>query len=222
MATQSPPPDNQAYSGAQDEASNSSEANALNFVVRQILGGVWVATPVQVMAVTPGGVGSTATVDILPLVNQLDGANNATPHGTIYGVPVMRIQGGANALIIDPEVNDIGVAIFCHSDISSVVATKAQANPGSRRKFDPSDAIYLGSILGAVPATRYILAAAGGISIVAPDQVTIAAPTINLNGAVVGNSTAVFTGDVTGAGTSLHTHVQTDVTIGTGNSGPPL
>ena len=45
-----------------------------------------------------------------PLVNMLDGAGDATEHGTIFGLHYTRLQGGANAIILDPQVDDIGWA----------------------------------------------------------------------------------------------------------------
>ncbi len=60
-----------------------------------------------------------------------------------------------------PAKDDIAsLAIFADHDISSVVATQAQANPGSRRRFSPSDALYVGGFLNQNP-TQYIYFAGG-------------------------------------------------------------
>lgn len=148
---------------------------ALRFLAKQVLNGAWTATLVQVKAVHQGGgaLAVAGTVDIQPMVNQIDGKGNATPHGTIYGVPYMRLQGGKNAVIIDPEVGDIGIAMFASHDISSVIATQKVANPGSRRRFDPSDALYLGGFLNAQPTT-FLQFIGGSLNITAPSGKTIA------------------------------------------------
>jgi hypothetical protein len=52
---------------------------------------------------------------------------------------------------MDPVVGDIGYAVIADSDISSVKASKGAATPGSLRKFDLSDAIYVGGILNGTP-----------------------------------------------------------------------
>jgi hypothetical protein len=136
---------------------------------------------VKVMAVTNGGgVAAAGFVDILPLVNQIDGAGNAIPHGTIFRCPYFRLLGGGNAVILDPQVGDIGLAVFADRDISSVVANQAVANPGSNRKFDMADGIYVGGLLGAAP-TQYVQFSAAGIKIHSPASVVLDAPDVQIN-----------------------------------------
>ena len=53
--------------------------------------------------------------------------------------------------LIDPTQGDIGLAIFADRDISSVRANRAQANPGSYRRFDMADGVYIGGILNGMP-----------------------------------------------------------------------
>jgi hypothetical protein len=134
----------------------------------------------KVLSVTnDGGVAPVGFVSLQPMVNQLDGYGNAMPHGEIFNVPYFRLQGGANAIILDPQVGDIGWAGFADRDISSVKATKAQANPGSRRKFSMADAVYMGGILNGTPS-QYVAFSSSGISIVSPTKISLSAPTIVL------------------------------------------
>jgi hypothetical protein len=171
---------NQGYNGIQTPNSAASDFNAQTFMVWSILARVRTMQPVKIMGVTNnGGVSPVGFVDILPLVNQIDGAGNAVPHETIYQCPYFRLQGGANAIIIDPQVDDIGWAGFADRDISSVVANKGQANPGSLRMFDMADAVYFGGILNGTP-NQYIAFSSSGIAIVSPTQISMAAPTIVL------------------------------------------
>jgi hypothetical protein len=175
-----PQASNQGYNGIQTPNSAASDFNAQTFMVWSILARVRTMQPVKIMGVTNnGGVSPVGFVDILPLVNQIDGAGNAVPHETIYQCPYFRLQGGANAIIIDPQVGDIGWAGFADRDISSVAANKGQANPGSRRMFDMADAVYFGGILNGTP-NQYIAFSSSGISIVSPNQISMAAPTIVL------------------------------------------
>lgn len=151
------------------------------------------ATLVEVMGVTnEGGVAPVGFVDIRPMINQVDGDGNAEPHATIFGCPYVRIQGGTNAVIIDPVIGDIGLAVFSSRDTSSVVASRAQANPGSKRQFDWADAVYVGGLLNGVPA-QYLQFSDEGISIVAPVAISVTAPQVMVNGNLVVSTGATGT-----------------------------
>lgn len=207
------------FTGFQSPGSASSEFNAIAFLVQAMMNGMATATLVQVKAVTnSGGVSPVGFVDIQPMVNLVDGIGTAVPHGTIYKCPYNRLQGGANAIIIDPEVGDIGVAVFADRDISSATANKAPSNPGSSRRFDMADGLYLGGFLNAAP-TQYVQFSTAGITLFSPTMIqlqaqdirliaptveitaststTITTPTFTVNGNQVNN------GDVTATGTVL-------------------
>jgi hypothetical protein len=200
------------------------------FTIRQLLARVQTMTLVKVLACTnSGGITPVGTVDVQPLITQLAGDGTATPHAPLFKLPYFRLQGGANALILDPQVGDIGMAGFCSRDISAVKKTKAQANPGSLRKYDFADGLYFGGMLNGTP-TQYLAFSAGGITIMTPNAVTITATGgITLNGMaidssanVTGPGTLLFAGNVSGGGKSLDGHVHTGVTSGSSNSGPPV
>lgn len=174
-------PSNNGYNGQQTPNSAGSDFNAQTFMVWSILARVRTMQLVKVMGVTnAGGISPVGFVDILPLVNQVDGAGNAEPHGTIYHCPYFRLQGGANAIIIDPQIGDIGWGGFADRDISSVIANKGPANPGSKRMFDMADAVYFGGMLNGTP-NQYIAFSASGIAITSPTQISLTAPQIVAN-----------------------------------------
>lgn len=217
-----PSPDNQGYAGQQTLADANGPFNAIAFMIRQALGAVYTATLVRIEAVYP----NDGLVDVLPLVAQINGIGEPTPHVTIFGVPYLRLQGGANAVIMDPAVGDLGLAIFCDRDISSVKSTRAPANPGSRRQFSMADALYLGGFLNSLP-TQVVQFDADGITLTSPTAVTIRAPTAALEGANGGDiavsitGTLDVTGSVTGNGIVLDTHRHTSTTPGNPTS-PPI
>jgi hypothetical protein len=161
----------------------SHEYNLLSFTILQHIGKMATIELVQVINVTGGGLNPIGTVDVQPMVNQIDGNGSPTAHGTIYGLPYFRIQGGTSAVINDPVVGDIGMAAFSSRDISKVKNTGAIANPGSRRRFDWADGLYLGCFIGAAP-TRYVMMSSAGLNVVDPTQVEITAPTCIVNGNV--------------------------------------
>lgn len=169
------------YLGAQSQTDGTSDYNAQAFVIWQILKSISGARLVQVKGVTnSGGVVPVGFVDVQVLVNQLDGWNNAVPHGTIYHLPYFRLQGGTNAVIIDPQVGDIGVAIVEDRDISSVKANKAQANPGSKRIFDLADGLYVGGFLNGLPQ-QYLQFSGAGIAVVSPTKISLQAPLVEVD-----------------------------------------
>jgi hypothetical protein len=231
-------------------STGASEYDAMDFIVRQILNKTATATLVQVKAVNAAALGPVGSVDVQPMVAQLDGYGNAVPHGVVHNLPYLRYQGGTSAIILDPVVGDIGIAWFASHDLSSVKQSKAPGNPGSRRRFDMADGLYGGGFLNAVPtqfiqfdpATGITITSADGlpVAINAPGGATITSPTVTIDSpsasftgdlAVTGNTTlsgdAHIEGDLTtGAGStfngkSFDAHTHGGVSTGTGTSGPP-
>ena len=200
-------------------ADYASEIGKLKFVINSALAGLKVAMPVKVISVSnSGGLSPIGTVNVQPMVSMLDGSGEAWPHGIIHNVPYMRIQGGANGIILDPAIGDIGIATVCDRDISTVQNTGKVSIPGSLRKHDMSDMVYLMTIIGAAP-TQYVQFNSTGINIVSPVAVTITAPAINTNGTWNHTGTLTATGDIIGAGTHLHIHTHPDPQGG--NTGAP-
>lgn len=153
--------------GQQDPNDSSSDFNKTAFLVNQIVARLDTMKLVQVVAVH-GGAGAVAaagTVDVLPLVNQIDGQGNSTPQGTVFGLPWSRMQGGQNAVICDPQAGDIGWVVAADRDISSVKSTKAQANPGSFRKFNVADGVYAGGCINVAP-NQYLVFTSAGVRLV--------------------------------------------------------
>jgi hypothetical protein len=203
-------------------ADYSSEIGKLQFVINNALAGIRTAIPVKIIAVSNiGGLSPIGTVNVQPLVSSVDGSGNLWPHGIIYNVPYMRIQGGANGIILDPAIGDIGIATICDRDISTVKNTGKVSAPGSLRKTDMSDMVYLMTIIGAAP-TQYVQFNSTGITITSPTTVTINATDIKINGKLT------VVGDVETTGTLKNnsklvgsTHTHGGVQTGGGTTGAP-
>lgn len=220
------------FFGQRDPTTEGSDWNALRFVVQQALNQIQTMTLVRVVAVSnAGGVEPVGTVDVQPLVNQITGDRVAVPHGVVYGLPYFRLQGGANAIILDPQVGDIGICGFANRDISSVKASKAEANPGSFRTFDFADGLYVGGVLNGTPA-QYVQFNASGIAVTTPGTVVVnaSAATINASTTINGNLTVSGTIGAGGkisapsvniAGIEFGTHKHTGVATGGSNTGGP-
>jgi hypothetical protein len=215
--------------------------SAHTYLIKQTMALRAGAQMVQVVAVTnAGGLSPIGTVDVTPLVNQIDGLGNGTPHGTIHGLPYFRISNsGGNAIILDPAVGDVGYAVFCDRDISVVKKTGKRANPGSRRQNDMADGLYCGTVVGQTP-TQVIQFNADGITIISPTKITLQAPIVEvdapqiiLNGLMTqgtgsngGSATmqgpVTVNADLTANGTSVHTHRHSGVQGGSGDTGEPV
>lgn len=205
------------YLGAAGPTDNGSDYNANTFLVWSILARVRTMQPCQVTAVTGGGVGAVGFVTLQPLVNQLDGYGNATPHGQIYNVPYFRLQGGANAVILDPQVGDIGIAGFCDRDISSVKANKGQANPGSKRQFSMADAVYMGGTLNGTPG-QYLQFSSTGVAIKANASFSASA-TGTASISATASATVSSSGQASLSGGALASVRAAMVTLGVGSAG---
>jgi len=217
----------------QSPSDTATDYQVLQFLILQRLLKIQTATVVKVLAVTPaalGALGPLGTVDVLPLVDQVDGAGNAIPHVTLYGRPYVRLQGGANAIVIDPQVGDLGLMVFCARDISSVIVAKQSGPPASARAFSYADGIYVGGMLNGVPTSYLQWLDDGTLNIVSPVAVNITAPEINVTGPVnitgtVNANGAIIdhTGEVTDAlGKVLGTHIHSGVQTGGSDTGPPV
>ena len=145
--------------------------------------------PVKVVAQRGGGVDPVGFVDVVPLIGQRSADGTITPHGVIHNVPYNRLQGGANAVIIDPQVGDIGIACFSSRDLTSVKNARAAAGPGSLRMYDMSDAMYIGGILNGTP-TQYILFDQTGITVLSPTAIKVQAPNVDVTATVEASITA--------------------------------
>jgi hypothetical protein len=127
-----------------------------------------------------GAIAQAGFVDVQPVVSQVDGGGQSMQHSIIYGIPFMRTYGSVNALIMDPVKGDIGYITVCDRDVSAfwksavgqgqtgglggntnTTTSTSSAGPGtsgpggilpaSRRRFSPSDSVYIGGVLNQTP-----------------------------------------------------------------------
>ena len=138
------------------------------------------AIPCKVVAIEKQeqrGVNIVGFVDIQLMIEQTNGQKKGNETAIVCNVPYIRIQGGTNAVIIDPEINDLGVAIFSSRDITNFKEARRQTPPATWRKFSISDAIYIGGIRNQKPV-QYIHFRNDGIEIYSPKRVHITTPTV--------------------------------------------
>jgi hypothetical protein len=201
-----------------------AEALRTELLIRALIKDVRTAIPVKVVAMhagagTPPAIG---TVDVQPLVQTVDGSGKLWSMAKVYGASFCRIESGASAVVVDPAVGDVGLAVVCDRDISSVIASAGLTGPGSARTHDISDLVYVLSLRSSATITQYLLMNANGITMLSPNTITIQGEQINLVGPVnqtngdvtmatkVTVPTVAATTDVTVPNGSVNSHVHVD------------
>ena len=122
--------------------------------------------PVKIIAVHGGGVAAPPTVDVQPMVHSVDGLDQTTEHGTVYGVAVARTHSGSGAVISDPVAGDTGLMHVADRDIGTVKKTGAPSPPGSRRRGGLGDGVYHGAaFMQSAPTQALFFKPGGGVKL---------------------------------------------------------
>ena len=186
-----------------------------NFIMRRYMATVRTATLCKVIHVNNNGsVAPAGLVDVQIIVNQMDGAGNQIPAPIVYNVPYNRVQAGTNAIIMDPQVGDMGAIVFGERDLSLVIANKAAANPGSNRRNSVSDGLFVSPMLNGTPE-QYIQFNTSGITFLSPktiaftaEELDITAPSMTFTGNLMvdgnlGSTSGVSSTVPTGTGQTM-------------------
>lgn len=225
-----------------DNFASSNPLNSMEFFIRSLISQV-VSTslPVVVTAVERKGEEAGAGyVTVKPLLQPRNNSGDGLEVTTIPKLPYFRLQHGKAAIICDPKVGDIGLAVVAKQDISNINGSTTPKVPATYRKFDPSDSFYIGGFWGKAPEVFIHLEDEGTIKIKAPTKISMEAPEcevnastsftvnssqIDLNGPISGGGSggadATFTGDVNAKGISLTSHTHTGVQSGNSSTGAP-
>jgi hypothetical protein len=196
-----------------------SDYNAEDFHIRRVLSEINTAEPVTVDAVDiPDPKGPVGFVDVSPLTMLVDGEGKGMAQGTQFRLPYFRIQGGKNAVILDPQPGDKGLAVYAMRDTEALKETRGDSgpvNPGSGRTLDQGDGFYLGGFLNGAPE-RWVWIHDDGVEIEGKDSLhtygkitvmnaengwTVNAPSgATINGDLKVNGSITWTGTARGDG----------------------
>ena len=204
------------------------------------------------------GVGGSKTVNAVPMVQMVDANGNTLQSPAYVKLPHYRVQQGIAALIIDPVPEDLGVFVSCKRDISNINSSSTNPMPpASMRSFNGADSVMVGTIHTKEPTVyihitqdnKILIHAPSGCTVESDSEVTVIAPTVNINatnvnvnaaettisghvtvqggldvsggsGAAVDGSISA-TGDITAGNISLQGHVHTGVQQGGSDTGQP-
>lgn len=227
----------------------SNPVNSLDYFVQSLISKV-VSTSIPVVVTAVERIGTSqgaGYVSVKPLLQPRNNDGQGLQVTNIPKLPYFRLQHGKAAIVCDPKVGDIGLAVVAKNDISNINGDNTPKVPATFRQFDPSDSFYIGGFWGSAPEVFIHLEDSGEIHIKATKEVKVEAPTckietdtcevnasssftvnsaqINLNGPISGGGSgganATFSGDVTAKGISLTTHVHSNVQSGNSNTGQP-
>lgn len=239
----------------QDAPGNASQLtgsgslyNAIHYMIQQSHAQRAGAQLLSVAEVSAGASGDTslttgdaAVVKGAIMTHEVDGFGNNVERPNIYSLPAFRLQGGTNAIVIDPQEGDTGFIVACDSDITGVKDTGAPSGVGSFRQNSYADSCYFSGFLNKAPVAYIYFTKEGIINIVTPKDINVTNEgniTVNTQGnlsaTVAGNSTVNTTGTTSlTAGGALtisapncvldsggHLSVTGDVTAG--NGGPAV
>lgn len=197
--------DSQPVLNARPEQTVAGAAQDM-YIINNLIANIHTMMPVKILSVTVPAdtLAPIGRCEVLPLVQQIDGSNNVYPMGKIINVPYLRVQGGSNAIVIDPQVGDVGLCGFCERDISIVKRTGELSAPDTRRKYDINSAVYMFTMMSGTP-TQYIHFKSSGIDIKTTGD-------LNINGLIIKADGTLITKD--GVIVDTHSHAQANDSAG--------
>ena len=177
--------DNLPLTNARPEQSVGGAAQD-KFIIQQLISNVHTMIPVEVVSVSvpTGTLAPIGRCSVKILIQQIDGNNNVYSGGTVINVPYLRVQGGKNAVVLDPVVGDVGLCGFCERDISMVKRTGAEAAPNTRRQYSLNDAVYMFTMMSGTPE-QFVHFKDSGIDIKSTGDININGLVIKPNGQLI-------------------------------------
>ena len=180
------------------------------YIIESLISNIHTMIPVKILSVTVPAdtLAPIGRCEVQPLVQQIDGSNNTYDLGKIINVPYLRVQGGSNAIVIDPQAGDVGLCGFCERDISIVKRTGALSAPDNRRRYDINSAVYMFTMMSGTP-TQYIHFLENGINIKTTGD-------LNINGLIIKADGTLITKD----GDTVDKHSHSGIQSGGSNTSP--
>ena len=136
--------------GTQDINTRANAFNELSFLIDTKLSRI---NTIKLCVVTK--VNADKTVDVRSLLPQIDGNNEPVMPIEWHSFPILCVQGGNGALIIEYAVGDIVIVGFCDRDIQGIKRSKKITAPSTSAVFPLSSGLVLGAVLTNHP-TVYI------------------------------------------------------------------
>ena len=206
--------DNLPLTNARPEQSVGGAAQD-KFIIQQLISNVHTMIPVEVVSISvpTDTLAPIGRCSVKILVQQIDGNNNVYSGGTVINVPYLRVQGGKNAVVLDPVVGDVGLCGFCERDISMVKRTGAEAAPNTRRQYSLNDAVYMFTMMSGTPE-QFVHFKDIGIDIKSTGDININGLVIKPNGQLVLANGVVVDTHIHSQGNDSAGNTQQDTGVG--------
>ena len=175
---------------------------------------------VEVVGVDASGLNPVGYVSVKPLTLRNNADDNTVELGVIHNVPYFRIQGGKNAVIIDPEIGDIGFCGFSSRDTSLVKRNRTYAGQNVYRVSDLSDAFYFGGWSKHTPE-QYVQFTETQVIIKAKEKIILDAPEVVASGKITASGIIESLTDVIAKAISLFSHKHGNVQSGNSDTSTP-
>lgn len=221
--------------GLGDIYADESDYNATEQQINKAFNKLNTAWIGRIVSCSSDGVNGSKTVIAVPVVATVDGQGNQQGAVNYVELPHYRVNAGVCGIIIDPQPGDLGVFVVCKKNSSKAPAGQTET-PASFRQFNMADSVMIATIHTSAPTVYIHLKQDGTIDVNATTAVTVKAPTvnveaestynltapqINIKGTVQLDGTLTASGNVTGAGISLNSHVHGSVMSGPSDTGVP-
>lgn len=208
-------------------------AAAIVGAVRGELASVWTALPGEIVSFNAALQTAQVQPTIQAEVRAPDGTVTLATLPLLLDCPVHFPRGGGCILTFPVKAGDECIVVFSSRCIDAWWQTGGVQPQAELRMHDLSDGFVFVGVASRPHAVADLstvateLRSLDGATVVSlnptAQTISLKAPGgITLDGPVTATSTIVATGDVTGAGTSLHTHVHGGVQAGGANTGVPV
>lgn len=161
----------------------ASECNALSFALKSLIGNYAFIDIVKVEKVNEHVVDNVKeiTLTVRSMILGMTTERKKIENEPVYNIPILRLQCGESAVIMDPVVGDIGLMAICDKDIDNIKDSKQESMPGTLRQHNMADGVYLTSIASlSITPTQYVKFTSDGIEIVSPKKLKLESPEIDL------------------------------------------
>lgn len=197
----------------------------MRFVLRKFLQSVDDCLPCIVIAADA----NREYVTVRPQIRMVGTDNTLTSRAQVARVPVFTLGAGGFVMSWPIKPNDLGWIKASDRDISLYLQANKEAAPNSQRIHSFSDGVFFPDAarqfaLADEDADNAVWQALDGSVKIAmgPAGVKITATLVHMTGDLMVDGAITSTGNMTGGGKSLDTHIHSGVQTGSGDTGPPV
>lgn len=202
-------------------AYNPADANTLDGVNNLLQEKIFL----HMQKVLPGIVQSydrmTNRAIIRPAITGVASKGQKVPKETLFNIPVFCMSGGGIVMSFPVRVGDKGWLVACDRDISIFKQNLEESSPNTYRKHEYQDAFFLPDKINEISVGEddegaLVISTIGGIT-----KFSLKEGEVKITGNTIIEGSLTVSGEVTGVGIPLSTHVHGGIEPGTGTTEVP-